>query len=435
MKLEMGVFNVTQAEFSDRTEFREGVLSINKAELLQHLSKDSPFQRVELDLVRPGEDARIVHALDIAEPRVKVSGPGQVFAGMLGPPSQAGEGRTHRLAGFSVVGAAEPFPGEDVWYAREAVIDMSGPGADYSLFSQTINLVLSFIPHHSQPSSEPEERINYEVDYKTAQAQEYTLQSRLLGLKAAGYLAEAVRNLEPPDVHIYELSPVDDHLPKVVYLVQNLGGVIYGAKGVQNNNAVLLHPNELMDGAVVNGKWWNHACMREATYLFQNEAVVSTLYSSHGKTLNFLGVIFFDGGQYKLEDKDRESSEVVKISRMLGADGAIISPLSAGHQAVGYMMICQKCESAGISTVLGIGQMTNNKGDPGFTTWVPEADAIIIPGDDEEILSLPAVKRVIGGTTIMNSSQDASGPIEIQLRSIYGATGPIAPGRLNGRLY
>ena len=257
----------------------------------------------------------------------------------------------------------------------------------------------------------------------------------MLGLKAASYLAQTVRDIEPPDIHTFELSPVENHLPKVVYLVQNLGGVIYGADGVRSNNAVLLHPNELLDGAVVNARWWNHACMREATYLFQNDAVVSALYDSHGKTLNFLGVIFFDGSQYRLEDKDRESSEVVKIARMLGADGAIISPLSAGHQAVGYMMLCQKCENAGIRTVLGIGQMTNSKGDPGFTTWVPEADAIIIPGDDEEVLSFPPVKKVVGGSTILNSTQDASGAIEIQLRSIYGATGPIAPGRLIGRLY
>lgn len=435
MRLELGTFQVDEVRFSDSTEFRDGVLSIDKADLLEYLSKDSPFQRIEIDLARPGDDTRIVHALDIVEPRVKVSGPGMVFPGMLGPPSMAGEGRTHRLAGLAIIGTAEPFPGEDVWYAREAVIDMSGPGADHSPFSRIINLVLSFIPDRGERTKDSEERLNYEVDDKTSRTQKYTRQSRFLGLKAASYLAQTVRSIEPPDIRTFELSPAANSLPKVVYLVQNLSGTLYGVNGYQNNNAALLHPNELMDGAIVNGMWWDHACMREATYLFQNDAVISTLYDSHGKTLDFAGVILFNGSQVELEEKDRESSEVVKIARMLGAQGAIISPLSVGHQAVGYMMVCEKCEKAGIRTVLGIGQMTNARGDPGFTTWVPEADAIVIPGDDEEIVSLPPVKKVIGGSKILNSDQDASGAIEIQLRSIYGSTGPMAPSRLIGRLY
>ncbi len=51
---------------------------MNTDELKAYLLEDSPFQDIEIDVARPGEKTRIVHALDVVEPRVKVSGPGCV---------------------------------------------------------------------------------------------------------------------------------------------------------------------------------------------------------------------------------------------------------------------------------------------------------------------------------------------------------------------
>ena len=42
--------------------------------------------------------------------------------------------------------------------------------------------------------------------------------------------------------------------------------------------------------------------------------------------------------------------------------------------------------------------MTANEGDPGFTHWVPQADALVFAGDSHTRLALPAVEKVIGGT-------------------------------------
>ncbi|MFQ5934307.1 MAG: glycine/sarcosine/betaine reductase component B subunit, partial [Dehalococcoidia bacterium] len=309
MRLDMGIFQVREVEFSDRTGFDEGVLSINKTKLIEHLTTDSGFQRVEVDVVYPGEDARIVHAMDIVEPQVKASSPGAEFPGVLGRPGLAGEGRTHRLAGLAVVGTAEPFAGEEYWYAREAVIDMSGPGASYSPFSKTINLVLTFVSEGGADSDAPQERLNYEVDYRNEEAEAKTRMARGLGLKAASYLARTVKDREPDSWETYELSPVDGALPRIVYIQQNLSGRLYGAGDGFRNNAILLHPNELMDGALVNDFWWSHASMRDATYLYQNNAIIRRLYSLHGKEIDFAGVILFHGAHYKLEDKERETSE------------------------------------------------------------------------------------------------------------------------------
>ncbi|MFQ5873167.1 MAG: glycine/sarcosine/betaine reductase component B subunit, partial [Dehalococcoidia bacterium] len=399
MRLELGSFDVRDVVFSHRTQFRDGVLNVNRSELLAYLSEDVLFDSIEVDIARPGEETRIVHALDLVEPRIKVSGPGCVFPGVLGPPVTVGEGRTYRLSGVVVVGVAEPFVGETYWYGREAIIDMSGPGADYTLFSRTLNIVLNFIPKTDAGSREKHpEKVNYMVDSVISEPAAKTDMTRLLCLKAAVYLAQAVRDLEPDRLESYELTPVGSGLPRIVYIHSNIGAGLYGSSAFSNSTGMLLHPNELMDGALVNSFRWVHGALRDATYFYQSNAIVQELYARHGKDIDFVGVIMCNGYGEQLEDKERESDSVVKIARMLGADGAVITPLRPGHSSVTHMMVCQKCEQAGIKTVVGAAQMTTTEGDPGFNYWVPEADTMVIPGDDERKISLLPMKKVIGGS-------------------------------------
>ncbi len=436
IRLELGRFDVRDVIFSDSTRYRDGTLHIDRAELQQHLSKDSPFKTIEIDIAKPGEETRIVHALDVVEPRTKVSGPGCVFPGILGPPTQVGEGRTHRLAGVAVVGAADPFLGEDHWFAREAIIDMSGPGADYTPFSRTFNIVLTFVPDTEASSRRTkDEKANYMVDARTRDAQASIDATRVLSLRTAEYLARAVRDLEPDRIDTYELSPVNQALPKIVYVHHNIGAALYGSARHPQDHAMLLHPNELMDGVLVIATRWVQAALRDCTYFHQNNSIVRDLYSRHGSELNFLGVIFCSGMGMALEDKERDSDSVVKIARMLGADGAVIAPLRPGHGGVTLMMVCEKCEKSGIKTAIGVSQLNTGREEPGLNYWVPEADAMVMPGDDEHLLQLPAMKKAIGGSRILNTDIEALGPIEVDLRKLYGATAPMGPSRLGGRLH
>ena len=98
-------------------------------------------------------------------------------------------------------------------------------------------------------------------------------------------------------------------------------------------------------------------------------------------------------------------------------------------------MICRMCEEAGISTAIGAGEMTAGEGDPGFTHWVPEADALVIAGDSHHKVRLPAVDRVIGGSRVLHGDQEASGEIEVEARQMYGASNPGGATKLMGRLY
>ena len=79
-------------------------------------------------------------------------------------------------------------------------------------------------------------------------------------LTNAVYLAGATAALTPPVVETYELHPVDPGLPRVVYVDQlHQQGLmaqtfLYG-KHTQGLEPTLLHPNEMLDGVLVNGNY------------------------------------------------------------------------------------------------------------------------------------------------------------------------------------
>ncbi len=434
MRLELASFQVDDVVFSPETRLEGKTLFVNVTELKDRLLPNPYIQDVKVEVARPGESVRIVNAIDVVEPRDKISGSGTVFPGRLGPPTQVGCGTTNRLAGMAVVGTAEPFTGEEYWYAREAIIDMSGEGAAYSPFSDTVNIVLHFIPRSVDEEITHAGRQQFEVDNRTPEANLRMEATRDLCLRVARYLAGKTIGLTPDYSQTYELSPADPALPGVVYLCCS-GASLYGSSATTRAWAVPLHPNELMDGAVVNSGFLLAANFRDSTYTYQQNAVVEELYSRHGVDLDFRGIIFFSSFPYTLEDKEREAGSVVRMAKMLGADAAIISPISEGHGSVEMMMICRICEEAGISTALAVGDMTAEKRDPGFTHWVSEADALVIAGDSHQKVRLPAVDRVIGGARVLYGDQAAAGELEVEARQLYGASNPAGKTRLMGRLY
>ncbi len=435
MKLELASFQVDNVALAPETHLSNKTLFVSEGELKDHLLPDPFIQDIRIDVARPGESARIVNAIDVVEPRAKASGAETVFPGRLGPPMQVGSGTTNRLAEMAVVGTAEPFVGEEYWYAREAIIDMSGAGAAYSPFSETVNLVLHFIPRPGGEELDPARRKQFVVDTRTREAENRMKATRNLTLKAARFLAKKVKGMIPDYTRTYELGPVDPSLPGVVYLCKSLSAGIYGSFSTTRKWVVPMHPNEMMDGAVVNFGFLIAANFRDCTYAYQRNAVVEELYSRHGVDLNFRGVLFYSAFPYTLEEKELEAGSTVRTAKMLGADAAIIAPLSDGHPSVETMMICRLCEEAGISTAIGAGEMTANEGDPGFTHWVPQADALVFAGDSHTELALPAVEKVIGGTRVLHGDQDAAGEIEVEARQMLGASNPAAPTRLFGRLH
>jgi glycine reductase len=439
-RLELATYEVKDVVLGDKTGLSGGVLTVNAAELKNLILESSDwFGDVHVSIARPGDDLRIIHALDIIEPRVRVTDPGTDFPGMLSLPRTVGNGRTNRLSGMTVLEIAEPVPGEPTYW-REAILDMEEEGSKYSPFSKLIHLVLTFDARADRfPDEAPETLEN--VFEGTPESVEYNRAIREAGLRAAVYLAEATKDLEPDSVEIYDLNhEIAKGLPKVVYLFQLSMPYVYGevapgggGVGGVGSLPTLIHPNEILDGALVNAFAWTGSS-REATYMLQHHAVIDELYSRHGNELDFAGVIIYTFGD-SLKTKERISSYNASLARSLGADGAIINYLGGGHPIVDVMLTCQKLEGLGISTTLLLMEMAGNPEDSGFVHYVREADAIVSTGNYEAIIELPAVTEVWGGTNILVGGEDASGPLSITLRHVLGATHQFGGFNVRGTQY
>ena len=427
MRLALGSFPVKRIEFGPTTIWHEGTLHVDRSALRAHLLGDERLVDVEIDCARPGESARIIHVLDSIEPRAKVEGRGQVFPGIVGPLEAVGDGRTHRLAGLAVQSTAvirDPRETADVW---ESIIDMGGDGAAFSPFSETVNLVLSF--RLAEPLS----------------AVEGTTAVREATLRASRWLAEATRDLAPPEMEVLELGPVEPGLPKVAYICFLLGltdlhtSYVYGSP--ITSLPTLLHPNELADGAVVSANY-HIAGIRNPTYLYQNSPVIARLRAEHGRTLDFVGVIVAQATISLYHEKERSALHAAKLARMLGAEAAVLSLDSGGNAFTDLMLACRACERLGLKTALVMPEYAGSGGgEPAFVDFVPEAVAIASTGNVDAAVTLPAVRRVLGGGDFPPSPTGSEPPITVgpaesfstSLRLIQAATTGLGSWRLGGR--
>jgi glycine reductase complex component B subunit alpha and beta len=411
----------------------DGVLTVDLDEVREVALDPEHFADVRVEIARPGEPARIVHAIDAVEPRVRVDEPGGDFPGMLGRPRTVGSGRTVRLDGVCVMETAAALPGEPNYW-RETIVEMDGPGARYTPFGALTNVVLSFEPNPRlvQEGAQP-----LNVFEGTPETAAFNRAVRAAGLRAAVRLAEAAGDREPDEVERLSLAPLPaGDLPAVVYAYQLNAPYVYGAlvpsEGALGGRAHLptaIHPNEILDGAIVNG--WNAVpCMREATYLVQNHALVRELYTRHGRDLDFRGVVLMGNGD-SIESKHRVTSYAAKLVHLLGADAAVLNYLGGGNPLMDVMMLCQQLEESGVRTVLLVPEMARDPREPGLMHSVREADAIVSTGNYEETIELPAVERVIGGRSIPGAD-DAAGPLERPLSELFASTNPFGHLMLRG---
>ena len=343
MRLELADFPVKDIKFSKQTSYKKGVLEIDKEELKELVLQDKRIASADFDLAFPNEKTRIVNVRDAAEPRVKVSGPGCVFPGVLGPADTVGEGRTHRLSGVSVIASAKYTPtllgGLPV--ATCGILDMWGPGAQITPYGMTKNLVM--MVRLLDPITEQE-------------AHEAILGAEL---KVAVQLAETTRDKTPERVEVFELPEVDPSLPRVVYILtcscDKAGphsGVAFYGLSIRESFPTFVHPNEFLDGAITSdarrgrGSW-------VTTWQWQNQPMLLELLRQHGKRLNFLGIILERTEIMSLLGKQVQAKTASQMARLLGADGAIVTKTTAsGNGFIEVMLTVEECEKKGIKTVL-----------------------------------------------------------------------------------
>ncbi|MBQ6111693.1 MAG: glycine/sarcosine/betaine reductase component B subunit, partial [Synergistaceae bacterium] len=336
MKLELHKLSVKSLKFGDKTAFKDGTLTVNKAELLELISEDSLLgKHIDADIAMPGEKTRIMPVKDVIEPRWKIEGSGQVFPGMISDVETVGEGKTLVLSGCAVLTA-----GKLVRF-QEGIIDMSGPGADYTPYSKTCNVVLVLEP--SDPNMDKH-------DYEKA--------CRLAGLKAAAYLAKSCADSDSDSkIETYEYADIRTgmnslpELPKVgyLYMLQTQGLLhdtyLYGVD-VKRILPTIISPLEVMDGAIVSGNCVS-ACDKNSTYSHLNNPVIADMLKRHGKDFNFVACIVTNEN-VTLADKRRSSSYAVKLAHMLGLDGIVITEEGFGNPDADLIMNCWKAERLGI---------------------------------------------------------------------------------------
>jgi glycine reductase len=200
LKLEVGYIKICDIVFADEARVKDGVLYVNAGELEKLVLEDEHLTAVSFDIAKPGESVRITPVKDVIEPRAKVEGPGDIFPGVITKLHTVGSGKTHVLRGAAVVTV-----GKIVGF-QEGIIDMTGPGAEYTPFSTTNNLVADFTPKDDLT------------------AHEYEAAIRKAGLKIAYALGKLGVDIAPDETQTYEFPSLMEavknfpDLPRVGYV-------------------------------------------------------------------------------------------------------------------------------------------------------------------------------------------------------------------------
>ena len=428
MRLQLDFLFIRDVQFAAGTTIRDGVLHVDKGALQALLLEDRRFASVDVEIAHPGEECRITGVLDVIEPRAKTSDGDEDFPGAVGAQVPAGTGSTCVLKGTAIVlsdyrerteSGRSTDPNGDI-------IDMAGPGAEAGLFGKTHNIVLLPIPA---------EGVN---------GQEYLAAFKIAGLKAAAYLARAGIGATPDRTEVMELPPLiagdgtAHSLPRVVYIFQILttqfdpipGDPILYGRNVPDMVPTLLHPNEVIDGAVTS----QLPALNIQTFQVQNHPIIRELCARHGKDLFFAGVIASTAPN-NMADIERISNIAANLARYVGADGAVLTKTGGGAPELTMARTAQRCERFGIKTALAVLHMAADVYGAATLFNMPEVDAIVSLGVPTTQLTLPAMKRIVGRRRVVPDMPPIDGEIKRTEGGIKGGQCQVGSFRLRAVRY
>jgi sarcosine reductase len=400
MRLELRRSHVESLTAATATRFSAGQLDVDLDGLRAALDGDTRLARVRIDLVHPGERCRIGRVFDVVAARAKLEG--SDFPGVLGPVARAGDGVTLALDGLSIVLTDQQAENAGML----AVIDMAGPTAAMSAFGRTHNVVISAWPA---------------VGIGRA---DYLAAVRLAGLKTAVHLAHAARDARPDVVEVFALpSPARvpaelTHLPRVAYVFQIHShqrptgvdeGILYGDP-VRRMVPTILHPNEILDGAVLRGFMGRNA----TTWAIQNQPVIRALYAEHGRTLWFAGVVVTVAHATEPERVRSAFMAAQLVAHTLGADGAVLTKIGGGAPHVDMAQAAAQCEALVVKTTLIVEDMSTDGSAEGMLLFdFPGMDALVNVGSGQHRLAFPAMERVVG-------ADDLAAKLAGEIHATYG---------------
>lgn len=397
--------------FGSDTMLREGVLTMDRNALVREvLSRDQRIASVDVHLARPGESKRILCVKDVIEPRFKESS------------NRLGSGSTHALKNVAVVTCGP------IVAFQEGIIDMSGPGADHSPFSNLLLIV-----------------VEMRVTSDTNRHQHEAI-VRESGLWVAEYLAATSGQLTPDRTReiIWNGKMVDPHLPRIAYVDMVLSQGLLHDTYVLGRNAMqglprIMDPGVILDGGVVSGNCVS-ACDKHTTFHHQNNPVIHQLLAGHSTDWNFVGVVMTNAST-RLAAKQQAAEQTVKLVRQLNADGVVISKEGFGNPDADLMMLIRDLELSGIKTVAITDEFAGPLGDSqSLADSVPQADAIVSVGNANQPILLPPMETVIGPLPDVSRlaggyahSLRKDGSMRVELQAMIGSTNQMGFGHLSCR--
>ncbi len=416
MDFELAHYPVRSLSWGANTEYREGELVVNRDALRAGLVAEPLIDDVELSIVAPGDRTRIVHVVDIVEPRWKDPERGTPFSGSLGPLYQCGTGRTHALDGVAVVTSGS------LPRSEEAIIDMCGPGSELSRFGRMPGLVV--LPK-ARGGADPGE---------------FGLALMRAGLRTAVFLAQTTQGVEPARTETFSLElgrNASQDLPRVGYLSfaysHGIGRqkLFYG-KSTKDIVPSVVHPNELLDGALVNDGYTKPT--KNATHDILNHPMIRELHGRHNQDLVFAGMVLANHCA-TYDEKAATAWHAARLLRhVVEAEAVVITKDGGGQADVDLMLACRACEEVGLRTVLVAKEESGGDG-PSMVDVAPQADAMVSVGNCPEKVRLDeSMELVIGGDAFLGAIQgDVAGTVEIPVQNIIGAVDPIGGSTLTAR--
>jgi sarcosine reductase len=421
---------LTDLVVGDSTTLAGGVLSVDATDIAQTAlaAGGEAIAAVSVQLARPGESTRIVHVLD-ALPALARSD-GQAFAGFLGPPRPSCEGSVSTFENLAILTCAElPWGSGGLLIAREAALDMSGPLAPLSPFGATFNLILNMTLA----------RDHADVEYEAA--------IRRAGLAVADACGRLARTDAAASEVEYAFDDPDPGLPNIAYVYQIHSQGLYArtflyGKELEGMVPTVVHPNELLAGALVSGNYV-YAAFKTPTWLHVNNPVVRDLAAGHGINHNFVGVVLSRGHHYSAWEKERSANLAAHQAWLLGAQGVALTWEGGGNSITDAMLTIRACERLGMHTAAVAYEMGDeDAADVSLLDSVPEADALVSTGSTQRTFALPRVEHVLGGERLRLSPETggeyvaAEGPLELDNPYIlYCAAGQTGFGTLAGVAY
>jgi glycine reductase len=416
---------VNRVESGGATGYDRGVLTIDVAELVEVAERDPRVRRCRVETVRPGDPVRLIHVLDSVRPVCSSEGTNRgAFPGLVSPVSTAHRSNTIDLDGVMVT-AVGMIPAVDSFLTQqEGILDLDGPGARLSPLAEVEHVVLHLEAMDDTPSAEVADAF------------------RRATMLVAERLAATAIGAEEGEPRAGRSGSPDQGAIRLVHICEvSAFGKMFDTL-VMGKSAMGTLPTPVslpfLDAGGVVSADYHYAGQRNLTCFYQRSPIAEAV-SAHSPQTRLVGTILLPVGGDN-QEKERGAAFASHLASALAADGALITAVAGGNAHLDVMFAVRECEKRGIRSALSLVEMAGPLGsDPGMVDTLPEADLIISTGNREQIVALPPIEQVLGGSVLLDGpaeeggGADARGNIEVPLRSIVGVNNEMGAWTLGAR--